>query len=70
MVLIHIIVLEGLLQNVRIYAKHVPGKSNILSDLLSRQQLRKFHAHSQNKYKMLPTQVDERLWPMEKIWLK
>ena len=38
MVLIRIIVLYSLMEEVRVYAKHVRGSSNIFSDLLSRQR--------------------------------
>ena len=43
MVLIRIIVLKGLMDNVRIFAKHVKGISNGLADSLSRNKIDSFH---------------------------
>ena len=72
MVLIRIIVLQGLLHNVSINAKHVPGVSNCYSDYLSRLQYNKFRklAREEKKYfKGRPSQIPEDLWPMDKLWL-
>ena len=72
MVLIRLIVLQGLIHNVKINAKHVPGKLNTFSDNLSRmkykqfwQQARKDKHHFNNK----PCEIPSLLWPMNKLWL-
>ena len=70
MVLIRIIVLEGLLQNTRIFAKFVRSKENGKADALSRLQFDRFRALGGNMMNEVPTNVPEQIWPMEKIWLK
>ena len=71
MILIRVIVLQGLIHNVRICAKHVPGILNQISDSLSRNKMLKFYRLTK-KMQMdeYPTPVPEDLWPMTKIWLK
>ena len=71
MVLLRLIVLHGLIHNVRIHAKHVKGSSNNLADSLSRDDLQRFHKLVKDngitisKYN---TPVPEQIWPVEKIW--
>ena len=43
MVLIRIIVLKGLMENVRIFARHVAGAKNVFPDSLSRDKILHFH---------------------------
>ena len=72
MVLIRLIVLNCLTHNVKLNAKHVPGKLNIFSDLLSRLEYKKFwqHARKMNrKFFGKPESTPEQIWPMDKIWL-
>ena len=42
MVLIHILVLESMVNNVRIYARHLSSGANLLADLLSRMKIQQF----------------------------
>ena len=44
MVLIRILVLKSLMGNVRVFAKYIKSKENIVSDLLSCIQITKFKA--------------------------
>ena len=67
--LIRILVLESMLQNVRVYAKYVPSKQNKMADCLSRLKIcsflriaRKFNMDAE------PTAVPNILWPLEKVW--
>ena len=72
MVLIRVLVLENLIQNVRIFAKHVTGIDNDLSDSLSRGNFGKFARLAQAKnlnFNKYPTPVPESIWPPEKIWI-
>ena len=69
MVLLRIIVLQGLLHNVRITAKHIVGKANTISDHLSRLRYFKFRRLTGNKYNSHMHPVPEILWPMTKIWV-
>ena len=72
MVLIRIIVLQGLLHNVKITAKHVPGTSNTYADYLSRLKYKEFRqlARKNNKkFSKLCTPMPSVIWPLESIWL-
>ena len=73
MVLIRLLVLEGLTNNVRIFAKHVSGKSNYFSDSLSRLDFIRFNQlqtiHNK-KFREQPEEFPDKLWPIDKIWLK
>ena len=72
MVLIRLLVLEGLKQNVKISAKHVKGKLNTISDMLSRLKYREFRAFTRKNnlyFKGKPSAVPEILWPMDNLWI-
>ena len=71
MVLIRILVFKGLIENVRIFAKHIAGTKNELADNLSRNRLDLFHKNCKRKGKTMakiPTEVPEAIWPIDKIW--
>ena len=68
MVLIRMITLQGLLQNVRIYAKHVRSENNSLADALSRLKLSLFHKLGPHM-DTYPEDIPEEIWPLRKIWL-
>ena len=71
MVLIRLIVLKGLVENVRIFAKHVEGSKNDLADSLSRDKLTLFNQLCKKKGKIMdkyPTDIPGAIWPVEKIW--
>ena len=71
MVLIRFITLEGLIQNVRILAKHVRTNLNGISDALSRLKFHKFGMLVKDMdFESEPTAIPEELWLMSKIWLK
>ena len=72
MVLIRLIVLQGMLHNVQIKAKHVPGVLNQFSDRLSRLKYREFWALSRKQGRIFnkrSTPIPDEIWPMNKIWL-
>ena len=72
MVLIRIIVLQGLIHNVRVFAKHIKGSSNGLTDSLSRGELRRFRKlamEQQLETDKYNTEVPEDIWPVWKTWL-
>ena len=67
MTLIRIITLQGLINNVRIFAKHISTRDNGVSDALSRLEMarfRKLGPHMNDQ----PNPVPEILWPIEKYW--
>ena len=70
LVLIRIIVLESMIQNVRIYAKHVGTKQNGIADSLSRGQFERFSMLTQGRFAKVKSEVPQKLWPMEKVWLQ
>ena len=72
MVLIRLLVLKGLIENVRIFAAHLSSKANCFSDALSRLKLDLFWrlSHEKNKkFNPQPNVMPPEIWPMEKIWL-
>ena len=73
MVLIRLVVLQGMLFNVRIFAKHVAGKANRLSDLLSRQRIDLFKHEAEQEGRdpiPEPVPIPEELTDMEALWVK
>ena len=71
MTLIRIIVLHGLMYNTRVNAKHVMGKNNIISDLISRRKFQEMNRYINTIGKELedePTQIPDELWPLNKVW--
>ena len=71
MKLIRIIVLNSLLYNVRIYARHIKLELNDLADSLSRLQFKRFWKIVAEKNLNMdehPTLVPAEIWPMEKLW--
>ena len=69
MILIRMIVLQGLIHNVRITAKHVTSKANVLSDHLSRLRYDQFKQLTGDKYLPVMTKIPDHLWPMDKVWI-
>ena len=60
MVLIRILVFKGLIENVRIFARHVEGVKNKFADSLSRDKISYFHKLCKDEDKILdacPTPV-------------
>ena len=71
MVLLRMLVLKGLMENVRIFARHIAGSKNVLADNLSRNRIDLFHDNciEQNRFiNESPTKVPEIIWPISKIW--
>ena len=73
MVLLRIVVLQGLIHNVKITAKHVSGNLNYFSDALSRLKIQKFHdlaIQYDKTFEDSPAEMPPQIWPMDKVWLK
>ena len=69
MVLIRLITLKSIEVNVRIFARHVKGKNNEISDSLSRLKFEKFAQLTQHmNMEENPTPVPKEIWPLSKIW--
>ena len=69
MYLIRLLVLNGLVANRRVFARHVRSKDNGLSDSLSRLQFKRFRRLGPHM-QQLPDRVSSLLWPASKIWKK
>ena len=69
MTLQRLIMLQGMKNNVRIYAKHIKSENNMLSDALSRLQFDRFWNHVPATMEKLQTPVPEEIWPIDKIWI-
>ena len=71
MVLIRIIILKGLLESVRIFARHVKGVNNGIADSLSRMKFIQFHKLCKDSERVVdikPSPVPAAIWPLSKIW--
>ena len=71
MTLIRFIVLTGLFENVRVFARHVEGVKNILADRLSRNNLNGFWDHCKKTQRVMnaePDVIPEVLWPIQTYW--
>ena len=69
MVLIGIIVLRGLIDNVRVFARHVKGSKNIYADNLSRDKVGKFKRlciKNGKEFNKTKEEVPDAIWPIEK----
>ena len=69
MVLLRIIVLEGLICNTRIFAKHVRTRLNSKADALSRLDFKRFWTLAGSTMDAIPTRIPQCIWPIDKIWL-
>ena len=69
MVLIRMVVLKSMIHNVKVSARHVTTKANMISDSLSRLDFDRFRRLSGDKYQDEPSDIPSELWPMTKIWL-
>ena len=70
MILIRLIILQELTHNVKINTKHVLGKSNTFSDMLSRLKYKEFRREARRtgtQFEQKPTDIPQLLWPMEKL---
>ena len=69
MVLIRIIVLHSLLNNVRIYARHVRTHLNKIADLLSRKKFEEFWKLTAGRMNETSEQIPRELNSMQNLWL-
>ena len=69
MVLIRLITAEGIVRNVRVFAKHVGTKENGKADALSRLDWKRFSRLAGDTMNKGSTLIPHEIWPMKKIWL-
>ena len=70
MVLIRILVLHSMIHNVRVFAKYINTKANVLADHLSRLRINKFKSLTGGDFSHESADLPHDLWPMEQLWLK
>ena len=71
MILIRLIVIQELIYNVKITAKHVRTEDNQISDALSRMKMKKFSQLTRHKnFETCQTSIPTSLQSLEKLWLK
>ena len=70
MKILRIIILQGMIDNVRIFAKFVPGVNNKYSDWLSRDKIALFKRKTGNRFESHKTSAPEQIWPITKVWIK
>ena len=69
MVLIRMLVLECLIQNVRVFAQYVQMDKNAIADALSRLQYDRFRSLTTSMdMEDYSQEIPESLWPIHKIW--
>ena len=71
MVLVRLLTLKCLNFNMRIFAEHIKGKLNVLSDNLSWLKISEFRkeaAKMGRKVNTTPMSLSEELWPLSKFW--
>ena len=71
MVLIRQLTLKSMNTNLRVFARHVSGKDNDLSDSLSRLKINKFKCLAEEKSWEIddyPTKPSTELWPLSRFW--
>ena len=72
MFLIRLVVLQSLIHNVKLTARHVASKNNLFPDLLSRLKYKEFRRQARRHKKHFnnrPDEIPDELWPPSKIWL-
>ena len=69
MALLRILILKGMVENVRIFARHVRGKSNTICDMLSRNKIAQFRQLYGHDFEVEKTSVPQQLWPISKLWI-
>ena len=68
--LIRLLVLSGLVDNRRVFARHVRGLDNKLADSLSRLDFSRFWREAPHSMSKLPDKTSPMVWPASKIWNK
>ena len=67
MVLLRLVVLEGMVQSVRVSARYVSSKDNGKADALSRLDLKRFR-RLDSRMNAFPSKIPEEVWPLDKVW--
>ena len=68
MKLVRILTLHSMVQNIRVFARHVEGVLNEKSDWLSRGKIQQFKEKYGCEHTETPSPLPEVIWPVEKLW--
>ena len=68
MYLLRMLVVNNLLHNRRVFAKHIRTEKNILADSLSRMDLTRFWKNAPSTMRRQPDPKPDSIWPPNKIW--
>ena len=69
MALLRIVVMEGVVNNVRIRAKYIDTKSNEKADALSRLDFKHFARLAKDSMSQVSTPIPNFLWPLDRLWI-
>ena len=61
------LVAEGIIRNVRIFARHVRTNHNGKADALSRLDFKRFWRLAGNMMNEVPSSIPQEIWPMNKL---
>ena len=70
MVLLRELILDGLLCNRRVIVCYIMSRDNYLADSLSRQKLKLFKSLAPPSMNSQPDEINTKIWPLSKIWIK
>ena len=68
MYLLRLLVTNNIINNRRVFAKHIRTESNTLADALSRLDLKRFWKHAPKDMHAYPDEVPSTIWPVSRIW--
>ena len=66
--LLRLLVSNNILNNRRIFVRHVKSKNNFLADALSRMKIDLFFSLAPMDVKPVPEEIPIELWPLSKLW--
>ena len=69
MKIIRMLVIDGMMQNRRIFVRFVRSEANILTDALSHFQFQRFWCHAPPDMNTMPDKLPEAIYPVERLWL-
>ena len=70
MVLLRFIVLECMVQNLKLSADWVSTQDNGKADALSRLQFKRFRSLGKGKMDLWPERLPQQIWPIHRIWIR
>ena len=69
MILVRMLMLECLINYIKLYVTHVRTEKNVLADSLSRLNLPRFWKNAPENTCPYPEKIPDKLWPLSKLWV-